>query len=358
MAIYVFSLILLAFFSILELLNKSIKNKRTIFIVLCILLLCISGFRYGLETDYWHYNNIFYGIEKSSSLEVAYTLLNKIIYALTHSFNVFCLTVAIISVGLKGWIFNKMKYPFTVLLCYYLRFYVLFELNAMRQGLAITFVMLAYISLEREEVKKYFAFSAIAILFHSSAVVVFLAPIVKKINLNAYKLVIVYFAAVIFRTFFFDQAIMFLQKFSFFINGSSNGVIKGVQYIINSGDKMQAFDTLNYIRIIVPGISLYYLQKKTDSHMFFNLYFLGSVLNIIFLGLDTIGFRLASNFYVVECFILSDVISSHPGIFNVRKFKCKQALFLGMIAFCDVWSFTSTLISSSTLTPYNTFLFH
>ena len=357
MVIYVFPLILLTLFSSLELLDKHVKNQRIIFVMLCILLLCISGFRYGLETDYWHYYYIFHGILKASNIEIAYTLLNKIIYAVTHNFNIFCFIIAIVSMGLKGWIFDKMKYPFMALLCYYLRFYVLFELNAIRQGLAITFILLAYIAIDKKNIKKYIVFSIIAILFHSSAIVIFIAPILKKMNLNAYKIVIIYMAALIFRIFLFDQTIVFLQGFATFINGSSNGVIKGTQYIINSGDKMQSFGILNYIRIILPGLALYYLQKKDNKPFFYNIYFWGSIINIMFLGLDTIGFRLASNFYVVECFILCDIINSNVGIFRLRKFKLKQALCFGAIAFCDIWSFVATLISSSTLIPYTTFIF-
>ena len=330
MVIYVFPLILLTLFSSLELLDKHVKNQRIIFVMLCILLLCISGFRYGLETDYWHYYYIFHGILKASNIEIAYTLLNKIIYAVTHNFNIFCFIIAIVSMGLKGWIFDKMKYPFMALLCYYLRFYVLFELNAIRQGLAITFILLAYIAIDKKNIKKYIVFSII---------------------------VIIYMAALIFRIFLFDQTIVFLQGFATFINGSSNGVIKGTQYIINSGDKMQSFGILNYIRIILPGLALYYLQKKDNKPFFYNIYFWGSIINIMFLGLDTIGFRLASNFYVVECFILCDIINSNVGIFRLRKFKLKQALCFGAIAFCDIWSFVATLISSSTLIPYTTFIF-
>lgn len=358
MTIYMIPFILLILLSTLELFNKYVKNQRAVFFALCVLLICISGFRYGLEADYWHYNDIFYGRIKGLNIEIAYILLNKIIYIMTHNFNFFCLVVAIISIGLKGWIFSKMKYPFTVLLCYYLRFYVLFELNAIRQGLAITFILLAYMSFDKNDIKKYVMFSIVAILFHSSAVVVLFVPIVKKTNLNAYKILKIYIIAVIFRMFLFEQAITFLQQFSLFINGSSNGIIKGTQYIINSGDKMQSFGMLNYVRIIIPGFALYYLQKKSNKQFFFNVYFLGSIINIMFLGLDTIGFRLASNFYVIECMILSEVISINVGMFQIRKFKWKQAACFGIVAFCDVWSFIAILISSDTLVPYATFIFH
>lgn len=357
MTIYLFVFILLNLFSSLELLNKRVKNQRAVFITLCLLLLCISGFRYGLETDYWHYNDIFNGKIKTSNIEVAYMLLNKVVYVMTHNFNIFCLVVAIISMGFKGWIFDKMKYPFTVLFCYYLRFYVLFELNAIRQGLAITFILLAYMAFDKKDMKKYIIFAFIAILFHSSAIVVFFVPILKKMNLSVYRLVMFYAMAIVFRTLLFDQAIEFFQGFSGFINGSSNGVINGTQYIINSGDKMQPFGILNYIRIIIPGLALYYLQKKSDKKWCFNIYFWGSIINIMFLGLDTIGFRLASNFYVIECFILSDVITVNPAMFQIKKFKWKQAICLGLVAFCDIWSFVATLISSSTLVPYTTFIF-
>ena len=76
--------------------------------------------------------------------------IRAVIHIFFKNYGVYCFIVAIISMGIKGKYFGKLKYPFIALLCYYLRFYVLFELNAIRQGMAMAFVIIAIYYLIKE----------------------------------------------------------------------------------------------------------------------------------------------------------------------------------------------------------------
>ena len=160
MAIYLTVLGFLSVASIFELFHIKIetKQKKIVYWGIVIALVLVAGLRYGLESDYWHYYYVFWGTIKVSSLEIGFKLFNSIVYTFFKNYGVYCLIVAIVSMGGKGKFFFKLKYPFIALLCYYLRFYVLFELNAIRQGMAMTIVNIAIYYLINSDIKKYIFF--------------------------------------------------------------------------------------------------------------------------------------------------------------------------------------------------------
>lgn len=359
MTIYLTILGFLSIFSLLELFQINIKYRQIkifIYWILVFALILVAGLRYGLETDYWHYYNIFTEEYQVSSIELGFKVFNAIIRLFTKDYGIYCLIVAIISMGIKGKIFSKWKYPFVILLCYYLRFYVLFELNAIRQGIAMTFVIVAVYNLKNESLKKYFVFLGIGFLFHSASICGIFALFFRNKKFKFKQIVFVYVLCVIFRLFLFDTVITSLGKYIPYVLSSTNNLIHGAQYIINSGDKMQDMNYFSLARVIIPGVCLYFISDTEKNKLYYNLYFVGSVLNLLFWGLDTIAFRIPATFYIFEGFILSNALSKNK-LFGKKKKDLLFTIFLMCIAFCDVWTFISYLTESSTLVPYKSILF-
>lgn len=358
MTIYLTILGFLSIFSLLEIFQINIKYRQKIFIywTIVVILILVAGLRYGLEQDYWHYYNIFTEKYQVSSIELGFKAFNAIIRLFTKDYGVYCLIVAIISMGIKGKIFSKWKYPFVILLCYYLRFYVLFELNVIRQGIAMGFVIFAIYSLKSNNLKKYFVFLGIGFLFHSSSICGLVALILRNKKFKLKHVVFIYLLCVIFRLFLFDSAITSLGKYIPYVISSTNNLIRGTQYIINSGDKMQEMNYFSLARVIIPGVCLYFISDTEDNRLFYNLYFVGSILNLMFWGLDTISFRMPAIFYIFECFMLSNALSSYQ-LFGRKKKDWVFTICLMCIAFCDVWTFISYLSDSITLVPYKSILF-
>lgn len=354
MAVYLILLGALLITSILELFHVKIikKQQQMIYWGLIISLVLVAGLRYGLEEDYWHYYYVFNGMKEVSSLELGFKLFLKLSIFFFKNYGVYCLIVAIISMGVKGKYFGKLRYPFVALLCYYLRFYVLFELNAIRQGIAMTFVVIAVHYLINNDKGKYCLFTVMALSFHSSAVCALLVPFLKKAKLKFKHILFIYCGCLIFRLVFFDGAIASFAPYISSVVGSTNNLIHGLQYIINSGDKMQAMNYFSIARVIIPGICLYFITDKND-YAYYNLYFAGSVLNLLFWGLDTIAFRIPAVFYIFEVYILNNALIGRK-LFGQRKKDLIFTACLLCIGFCDIWTFVSYLTDSQTLIPYRT----
>lgn len=263
MTVYLVLLGFLLVASIFELFHMRIKakQKKLIYWGIVIALVLVAGLRYGLETDYWHYYHVFIGVRQVSSLEIGFKIFNSIIYALFKNYGVYCVIVAVLSMGLKGKYLSTLKYPFIALTCYYLRFYVLFELNAIRQGLAMTFVIVAIYYLINNDVKKYVIYVIMAMLFHSSGICALLGLVIKKINLKFKHIVCIYFCCLVFRLVFFDMVIASFSAYIPSVLGSTNNLIHGMQYIINSGNKTLAINYFSLIRVIIPGICLYFISN-------------------------------------------------------------------------------------------------
>lgn len=358
MTIYLLILVYLSIFALLELFQKNIKYRQKLFLywTIIVTLILVAGLRYGLETDYWHYYNIFNEKYQVLSLELGFKAFNTIVRLFTKDYGIYCVIVAIFSIGIKGKFFSKLKYPFVILLCYYLRFYVLFELNAIRQGIAMAFVIVAIYSLKNDNLKKYFVFLGIGLLFHSASICGLFALFLRNRKFKFKQIVFVYFLCVIFRLFLFDTVISSLGKYIPYVLSSTNNLIHGAQYIINSGDKMQEMNYFALARVIIPGVCLYFMSDTEENKLYYNLYFFGSILNLLFWGLDTIAFRIPATFYIFEGFILSNAIFNNK-LFGKRKKDWVFTICLMCVAFCDVWTFISYLTDSATLVPYKSILF-
>ena len=117
LGVYIFAFSYLFLCSIFQMygFRLSKKSKLVVYSLIGIILICISGFRYGLETDYWHYYNIFNGITTVENIEPTFEVFINIFKFVLNDYNLFLLFVAIVSLGSKIKIFYRFKYCFVVL---------------------------------------------------------------------------------------------------------------------------------------------------------------------------------------------------------------------------------------------------
>lgn len=343
MFIYLLLLFVLLFFSFLEFFEVSISNKITFF--LCsVLIVFVSGFRYGLETDYWSYFNIYKGIRNTENIEKGYLFYSGIIKVITQNFNYFLVSIALFFLGLKCHIFEKFKHPFLAMTVYFLKFFVLLELNVVRQGIAITFILYAIFFLKNGKICLAALFVFIASSFHLSSIIFLVIFPLRKMKWNIKKILFCILGFVIFRVFVLSVLINLLSPLIGMFSGSF--LANGLKYIFANSIPSSSI-LISIIRLLIPSICIYNLLKNTDDLFYFNVYFIGVWINIIFMGMDTIGYRLALIFYSSESFALSQGL----------KKNYKSLCFIIPIIILDVISFFSILKGSGSAIPYRCFWF-
>ena len=128
----------------------------------------------------------------------------------------------------------------------------------------MTFVVIAVHYLINNDKGKYCLFTVMALSFHSSAVCALLVPFLKKAKLKFKHILFIYCGCLIFRLVFFDGAIASFAPYISSVVGSTNNLIHGLQYIINSGDKMQAMNYFSIARVIkmITHIIICILQAR------------------------------------------------------------------------------------------------
>lgn len=359
MGIYLFVFFYLCFFSLLEMMRKKIRPtnvRKILYIFAFLLLFFIAGFRYGLEADYWTYYYEFYG-ESERTLEFAFSALMRIVKFLTGNYNVFLIIFSAITMSLKYNAFKGYKFCFSVLLIYFVKFFIQFDLNAIRQGLAIAVVFFALEHLRNEETKKFVLLIVIATTIHAPAIILLVLPFLRKLKLSISTVVLGIVIAVVFRFYILERMIPLFDGFIPYILSSNVTVVHHLVYILRNDTTSDAVAVLSFIRIIIPVICLYYLTRNTSNSLFFKSYYVGAIFNILFLGLDTIGFRLAAYFYAAEILMMGDLYNSLiPEKIGEVRIRIRTLIPLFAVLFCDMWTFFSLLSVSENLVPFRTFL--
>lgn len=167
------------------------KNKWLHLYIILILLIFVSGFRYRLGTDTYTYINEFekypdlfhLTIEDFSNFRYQpfWVLLNSIGKTL-GSFIFVQFIVSIIHISLLGK-FLKQICPsliFSSILLYYIYDYAVFNMEVMRESVAVSLFLMALLSLSRSEKKRAYIYIGVAFMFHVYSLLVFVIFILFK----------------------------------------------------------------------------------------------------------------------------------------------------------------------------------
>lgn len=156
------------------------RCSHNIWYFLFFLLVFFPGFRdpYIVGIDSENYWEFFVSVQDidiwDSNFEIGYTLLNQIlsqVFDNQYAYSIF-FPVALISVGLCLRFFKKYSVSllFSVILFILMRFYDL-HFSAMRQVIAIGFILLSYDYIIRKKIVCYLLTILIAASFHKSAII-------------------------------------------------------------------------------------------------------------------------------------------------------------------------------------------
>lgn len=193
--IYIVFLLLAAYYSlrwdgVTE--DNAFKSHR--FWLMCIMLICIAGFSYGLGGDKFTYMTQFESIpDEMSIMEYMslavviqgnmplWTLLTIIAKRCFDSFYALQLILAIIINGTFCYIASKYTHrKFIFLIAYFLSLtYFIFNAEVMRESIAIAICMIGMEAYMNGKRKWFYICYAFAILFHISAAVVVIFPFLK-----------------------------------------------------------------------------------------------------------------------------------------------------------------------------------
>lgn len=169
--------------------------KKSISFLSAIILILFAGLKINGATDYIQYRNLFDKFETLGSLyyiELGYQFLMYLIKWLGGGFLLFYFIVAVINVSIKTTIIYKLTPIVGVaLLMYFCGCFFERDNDGIRQGVSMSFCFVALYYLVKNQIRKYFIFTIIAVLFHYTSLVFFGAFLLKKIKWSSKTIILI-----------------------------------------------------------------------------------------------------------------------------------------------------------------------
>lgn len=319
------------------------------FILLSILLICFAGFRYGLEADYFAYKEIFFAPSQSAIVEryePGFKLFINIYKSLLSSenFNGFVFVFAFISMGLKCLYFYRSENGIIALFVYFTLMFIMMEMNGIRQGIAVSFLFFALEEAKNRKMIRFFLLVLLASSFHISSLIFFPVYFIvnQKVSIRQIGFFVILSLAA--KLFIVPMSLSLLEKIqipalrlyilmvkSHLVNGSSGKIVTmgGIRRLV-----------ILFLFILLEG-------KKRFSNPYFNLYLLGSLMYLLFMGNETMAGRMSMSFEVFAA----------PFIANLSvKYSWEKIYVLLAYLFLCILLFIILLSNSPNAIPYKTYL--
>lgn len=326
---------------------------RGSFFIFSIIIFIISGCRYYVGTDYESYSDIFY---HDLSIEPLYKSLQDLIKLIYNKYELLVFVVFAIAYLLKIKVFHLFCFPKGILLTYIAYFsfyYISYDINAIRQGLALGVTMLAGYYAYKKELYKFIIFTVIASLIHYTAIC--FTPFYFLLSLSYRK-------KYIWGIIIFCFVLSLINIFDHFINlvesslGGSMIAAKVYNYGTNEDFAHNTLFSFSTIRRLFIFIILYYTLKKIPAnhrikHFLFVTGFITIVSYLLFCNVSFFATRISVYYRIFECIWFSYL----PFIF---KRKSNQLIISLLIFIYFIGQIYSALqIENNGLLPIRTFFF-
>ncbi len=352
MGIYISNLIITMIIAIIF--NKKKINKWVTIILVTIPLVCVSGFRWRVGTDFAVYYNFFNEIPNYSlgfllssqysdfiPFERGFSVLIWIIGVINKNpqFIVFItslINVTCVVYSLKKYsnFFSLSIYLYITTMMYYSAF------NGIRQWIASVIIFLAFKYVVDRNFKRYLIFVLIASLIHISALI--MIPVYFIVNFKPFSKQIIIIVAI------FAIIAMSLTT----ILASFEDVVSGTRYE-NYTSISKDDDGVNIFRVLVAMVPfvislVYYNKLKEDEETKYLINF--SMLNFLVLVLamqSTVIARFTMYFELYNLLL-------YPKFLKVLK-REEKYIFLLLLCICFFIYMVLLLPVDSNLLPYRTF---
>lgn len=275
----------------------------------------VAGIRDSVGTDYKNYVDIinmldsfsFYQCFQQKITEVGFALFTKASLLIVHDCKFVFFTTSFLTLFVAFLAFDKIKNEgsmYLSIVIYYLMFYHQ-SLNIMRQGIAVSFIILALVLISEGKTKRGLLSIIIAVLFHTSAIICiiflllyYISKVLKTQRMGWKKTV--FYIGIIVSPVIISKLVdvgLNLAIFSHYTYYVSKNSFAG----IGIGTLLEA------LILILPSFALPYLSWRNSEDDVFDLYYLRNVI-IMFFPFSIVGYFAAwasrLNLYTLCCFTI------------------------------------------------------
>lgn len=284
----------------------------------------ISGFRYGVGTDYFNYEYIFKNISLNNiSAEFSYDFLSIFIKKFFSNAQIIFLVTSFIILMLFFISIPKYskRYELSIFL-FITMYHFYYSMNIVRQYIAISIVLYGIRYIFSENFKKYLFCVIFASTFHSSAIIAIIIYFLRKkflLDNHITTIIIFLFALLVYNNVenVFYYVSILIPKYKIYTQNSIN---------IEEG---------SYLNVIVYGILLFIMylyknkiiQRDKENILYMNMLVVTFILSIV--DFKTVLFGRVLLYFSIYCIL---IIPKFIDIFN-KKLKIIMYLCILYVGF-------------------------
>ncbi|MUK87417.1 hypothetical protein GMD78_03245 [Ornithinibacillus sp. L9] len=353
MIIYYFLLAITYFFYITKLNNYKINNTNVFLFIFSIILLVISGMRYGVGTDFFSYYNYYLNFTLLDGVfEPFYNILNYLSYRISDNPQFLIFITSFIIIGLVYISINRFSINSSMsVVIFVFGFFYFDSMNVIRQYIAAVIILFAAHQYLLRNKNLFFIFSVVlATLFHYSAAFSIIMLLFKKIKFKRY-FAVPYLVIVVILVPFLGR----IQNFLFSIVNELpivNEYIVYDQFRINLNASPYDFILYSLIFLIAAYAfnGNYINEKKAEYNFYLNS--MAVVVALKALSLENKFFdRLTLYFTIFIIFLL-------PLTIKALGIKERKSIEVLIIVFFMIYAFVRIYTGQAGVINYDIFINH
>lgn len=295
---------------------------------------------FGAEVDYSQLRNKALFGQEDLMVEWLYILLGKLLFDLSLPFPFFTLLVALISVPLKYYTFEKcVAYPSLSLLLYMYPSYFIADGGQMRQALAMGVTIFSFIFIQKRRLLLYLFIMYIAVGFHSSALIFLPAYWLAIIPMNSVRAILVILISVTLSPLQLYQQISMLE--ALVPSDAFNG-FKAYDTI-----EEENFGSVKFTDLICIMYSYFLITydkeacKKIPYYEYMrNIGIVGICMYFIFRGSPIFSSRLSNYYFIFMVLVIPNIIA------GINKKGIRSLLHLFILGFIIFYYFVFSVMQA------------
>lgn len=338
----------------LLLLSTPFKSNNNIYYPLSfisyILLLIFAGFRYGIGTDYFNYEDIFFNIHKNtnynSGLEYGFYFLSNILPQKKEGFFSLIFITSLITnfilfLAIKNRVKDKTPQErFLILLYFFISNLYFLPFNGIRQGIAFSCTLLSFIFIKERRFFYFLILILLGSLFHKSVLLFIPFYFIYNLNIkNFFCLSLVFISLLLVKSGLFKLAI------SIFISILGEKYVRYLENPVDYGGSGLGVYVYVILFLFVYSVKFIIKNKQMETKEYNFLFLMFSIgISFRIFALDNIIFVRPSYYFTVfDTFFIPLFIMC----FNKNRF-----IVFSVITFLYLINFLASLSNSNGLLPY------
>lgn len=347
--VYYFTWNLVALLACVGISKKRYSKPAAIMIMVVVVL--FAGLRcYDRWSDGQMYYSLFmnYGVA-NKDFEIGFKLLNKICRTVLINYNVYLCVMYGIVLSLYFREYNDavgIKYtPFC--LCVFFSTMILSS-GGFRQFLAGSILFFSIRYIRKRDIKRFLTLIVIAFFFHRTAIIFFPMYWISQYNIKFKTFIKIAVVGVLCgRIGLFEHIIHLALRYL----GNYNSVLLRINLYATTTDQLNLFSFGNIKRTLIMLLIFFILKGKKETkgnsdtiRVYLNIYAVGYLLSLFVPGTFS---RINVYFY------LSEAVIEAIAIMNIKDFKLRVLLFLGLIILnLLIWTNTLSTFYPELMFPY------